>query len=109
MSPSYCNQVIVNAMIDRRQAEKITDEHIASSDSIAPGYRLSRGDSVVVDPGWYFDYKIVCDLDIPEAEQEHFAGAPGFVVNKQSGAVSAVSHHDWVDLGLAFHDKPYGA
>ncbi len=95
-------------MIGRQQAEKIADKHVASLDDPGPGYHLSRRDPVVVDPGWYFDYTIVCDLNVPEAEQEQFAGAFGFVVDKHTGLVSEISYHSWVDLGLAFRDKPYG-
>ncbi len=46
-------------MIDLQQAEKIADEHIASLNDPAPGYRYSRAKGVVVDSGWYFDYKIL--------------------------------------------------
>ena len=95
-------------MIDREKASEIADEHIVSMGEPANGYRFKRGDPINVDTDWYFDLIVVCDLDIPEQEQEKFAGAFGFVVNKKSGVVSGVSYSQWMDLGLAFHSKPYG-
>jgi len=61
-----------------------------------------------VEHGWFFNYKVICKLDIPETEQEKFAGALGFVVNNDTGNISETSYLEWVDLGLAFHDDPYG-
>ncbi len=93
-------------MIDLQQAEKIADEHIASLNDPAPGYRYSRAKGVVVDSGWYFDYKILCNLNIPEEEQELFLGAFGFVVDKQTGHVRPVSAGAYADLGLSNNNDP---
>lgn len=95
-------------MIDREKASDIADEHVASLKEPANGYRVTRRDPIKVETGWYFDYGVVCELDIPEEDQEKFAGAFGFVVDNRSGFVSEVSHSQWVDLGLAFHSNPYG-
>lgn len=69
---------------------------------------MALGRMVPVESGWYFDYRIECVLEIPETERDQFAGAPGFLVNGETGDVSVVSHSEWVDLGLAFCDNPYG-
>ncbi|MCA8830413.1 hypothetical protein [Hymenobacter pini] len=40
---------------------------------------------------WYFDYRIVSRLGVPENEQELFAGAPGFTVSKANGSITVIS------------------
>lgn len=95
-------------MLTRISAEDRARDHIAGKPAPAEGYRLAHSTPVVVATGWYFDYVIVCDVDIPEAEQEKFAGAYGFLVDRESGSVSEISHSQWVDLGLAINPDPYG-
>jgi len=95
-----------DAIIDRQQAELIADRHIATLDDPQPGYRFSRGEPVVVGPGrysgcWCFEYRVICDLDIPEDEQEIFFGAIGFVVDNQTGEVSILCGADWGALDLS--------
>ena len=90
------------------QATELARKHVAAQPSPAPGYSITLGRMAEVELGWYFDYGIKCELDIPETEREQFAGAPGFLVDRESGDISIVSHAEWVDLGLAFLDSPYG-
>ena len=95
-------------MIDRPKAETIADDFVRALARPADGYRISRRDPILVEPGWYFDYEILCDLNIPKEDQEKFTDAFGIVIDKVSGDVSEISHSQWVDLGLAFHPNPYG-
>jgi len=95
-------------MIELNEAKVLASNYVSSKPALADGYRLTIGKSHAVEYGWYFDYKIVCDLDIPVTEQEKFAGSFGFVVDKNTSLISEIGYHDWVDLGLAFHDDPYG-
>jgi hypothetical protein len=87
-------------MIERQEAERIADRFVESLARPAEGYRFSRSDPVEVEQGWYFDYLILCELNIPEEDKEQFGGAPGFVIDTVIGEVSQVSHGQWVDLGL---------
>ena len=95
-------------LIGEDEASVIAREHIAGKPAPADGYSFTLGRMTVVEPGWYFDYHIDCQLDIPADEQEQFGGPFGFLIDRESGHISIVSHADWVDLGLAFHDNPYG-
>ena len=95
-------------MLDESQIHTLALDHVRFASRPAEGYRYTLGDKRRVEAGWYYDYKIVCDLDIPEDEKEKFAGALGFVVDNETGVVSEISHSAWVDLGLAFHSDPYG-
>lgn len=95
-------------MLSENQATEIARKHVAAQPSPAPGYSIALGRMAVVELGWYFDYRIECKLNIPEDEREQFASALGFLVDRKSGDISIVSHSEWVDLGLAFHDNPYG-
>lgn len=96
-------------MISQDQADKLANEHVAEMPEPAQGYRFSRSKRVRVEHGWYYDYQILCELEIPESQQEKFAGAFGFVVEAKTGAISELNHSQWVDLGLAFHENPYGS
>ena len=92
----------------RNRAEAIADEHVQRLGRPADGYRLGRGNIVKVENGWYFDYKIICDLGLPDDQQKRFAGACGFLI-EATGRLTDISHAEWVDLGLAFHPYPYGS
>ena len=74
-------------MIDAATAITIADEHIAKQAAAEVGYRFARSEPSEVEAGWYFAYCIECDLDIPEAEQLMFGGAPGFVVGRDDGDI----------------------
>jgi hypothetical protein len=95
--------------IDQSQADRLALDHVTQLGVPAEGYRFALGTRRRVESGWYYDYEIVCDLDVPKDHQAKFAGAFGIFVEEMTGAVSEVSHSQWVDLGLAFHDDPYGA
>ena len=95
-------------MITAEQAKQIALSHVASQPDPAPGYSFACGRIQAVETGWYFDYVTEFSLDIPTSEQEQFGGAFGFVVDRESGDITLVSHTEWVDLGLAFCDDPYG-
>ena len=94
-------------MFTKDEAYELARNHVAAQPSPAPGYSITLGKMAVVESGWYFDYGIKCELDIRENESEQFAGAVGFLVNRESGGISVVSHSEWVDLGLAYCDDPY--
>lgn len=86
-------------MIDSTDATRIANEHVEAQPAPLEGYRIALGRMQPVTDGWYFDYRIQCDLDIPESEREMFGGAPGFKVSRDSGEVTVVSWDDLRSLG----------
>lgn len=88
-------------MIDEESAKRIADGHIEDQPAPLAGYRMALGSMRQTESGWYFDYRIECDLDIPESEHEQFAGTPGFIVDRASGDISVLSWHDLRALGLS--------
>ena len=87
-------------MIDADTALVIADEHIAAQPPPMDGYRMARTGPRDIDAGWYFDYTIECDLDIPESERVMFAGASGFVVHRADGDVEVLAHGQLRDFGV---------
>jgi len=95
-------------MIKLEESNRIAKEHINSLSAPAQGYRLGHSEATYVEGGWYYDYDVLCELDIPKQEQEKFAGAFGFLISMKTGLVKDICHSEWVDLGLAFCKDPYG-
>ena len=87
-------------MINEMAACCIANEHVNSMSAPAEGYRFELGEMHEFAAGWYFDYRIVCDLSIPESEREMFAGAPGFTVERNGGDISIVSWAERQLLGV---------
>jgi len=88
-------------MIDAATAIAIADEHIAAQPAPLDGYRMVRYEPREISAGWFFDYGIECDLDIPESDRELFAGAAGFLVHRESGDVQVLAFGQLRDFGLA--------
>jgi hypothetical protein len=88
-------------MLNVNAALKVADDHIAAQPTPLSGYRMVHCGPLEVDEGWYFDYGIECDLDIPESDREGFAGAPGFIVTRSNGELRIVSWGERRSLVLA--------
>ena len=87
-------------MIDAATAITIADEHIATQRAPMDGYRMVRYAPRDINAGWYFDYGIECELDIPESEREMFAGASGFIVHRSDGDIEVLAHGQLRDFGI---------
>jgi hypothetical protein len=88
-------------MLNVDTAIQIADDHIAAEPVPLDGYRMVHCGPQEFDEGWYFDYGIECNLNIPESEREMFGGAPGFIVNRSSGDLRIVSWDERRSLRLA--------
>ena len=69
------------AAIAKEQALRIAADHAAEVSLDHPDYRLEFELSGRVGDEWLFAYRIQCLKDIPQEEQEQFAGAGGFLVS----------------------------
>ena len=68
-------------MTDKDAALRMAAAHVAGVPLEHPHYRLGFELSGTIDDGWLFAYRLDCVQDIPEEEQECFAGAAGFIVS----------------------------
>ena len=71
------------AAIAKEEALRIATAHVARVPLHHPNYRLGFELSGSIGNEWLFAYRIHCVKDIPEEEQERFAGAGGFLVSEQ--------------------------
>jgi len=71
------------AAIAKEEALRIATTHVGRAPLDHPDYRLGFELSGSIGNEWLFAYRIHCIKDIPEEEQEHFAGAGGFLVSAQ--------------------------
>jgi len=69
------------AAIAKEEALRIAADHAARVPLDHPDYRLEFELSGHVGDEWLFAYRIHCLKDIPQEEQERFAGAGGFLVS----------------------------
>jgi hypothetical protein len=71
------------AAIAKHEALRIATDHAARAPLDHPDYRLGFELSGRVGDEWLFAYRIHCLKDIPQEEQEPFAGAGGFLVSSR--------------------------
>ena len=71
------------AAIAKEEALRIATAHVACVPFHHPDYRLGFELSGSIGDQWLFAYRIHCVKEIPEDEQERFAGAGGFLVSTQ--------------------------
>lgn len=71
------------AVIGKEEALRIATAHVARVPAHHPDYRLECELSGFIEGEWLFAYRTRCLKDIPEEEQERFAGAGGFFVSAQ--------------------------
>jgi len=69
--------------IAKERALVIAADHAAQTKLDYPDYRLGFELSGQVGDAWLFAYRLECLKDIPQEEQEQFAGAGGFLVSAQ--------------------------
>ena len=76
-----------------QEASAIAQDYIAHQNQenpVYPGYAYALVAPKEYFDCWYFDFHIVSLLEVPEDEQEMFAGAPGLTVSKTDKSVSII-------------------
>lgn len=73
-------------------------EEMNTQAPIHPNYQYGMSKPVEYAHCWYFDYRIQPRLDFPPSKQEMFAGAPGFIISKQTTKLCTVSWHEMQQL-----------
>lgn len=84
------------AAIAKDEALGIATAHVGRARLDHPDYRLGFELFGLIGDEWLFAYRIHCVKDIPEEEQERFAGAGGFLVSAQ-GKVRDLSVPMFID------------
>ena len=87
-------------MIEYEQAKLIASKHVDGVSLGHDDYFMSCDEGTECSSGWYFDCIIRCRKEIPQEEREQFAGAPGFIVNREDGSVVTQSWQQYRELNL---------
>lgn len=82
------------------EARKKAAEYLAANPLENPDYSWVLSDSVDVGDSWYFDYSYEHNSDLPQDQWDAFGGAPGFFIDKVTGAIRDVSWEEHSDRGL---------
>ncbi len=75
-------------MITINEAIAIAQKHLESEGEIYPGIRVTYGPIQICQNEYYFDYHL---LRSPGTENIHLGGAPGFIVDKQTGISQTIT------------------
>jgi len=86
--------------MDTSDAKRSAEAFLSEFELPAEEYRLAASEPYELADGWYFDLRIEHTGNIPPEAQDHFGGAPGFVVSKRDGSARIVSWEEYSALGL---------
>ena len=83
-------------MLTQDQARAEAQRHLDADPFPHADYRWAPPEGRARSNGWYFDYKFEHVAGLPQEQWEGgFGGAPGFLVDKETGKVHIVS---WAEL-----------
>ena len=93
-------ELIISKNMNKSDARKNADAHLAANPLSAPDYSWVATDPVDLGDGWYFNYTFQHDGGLPKDQWAAFGGAPGFLIDKATGAIRDVSWEEHGDRGL---------